>query len=257
MVRSASSGSVSAPPVTTRRLARSWRTPLPSRPAAQRPARSKRPRAAGSGSIRTARQPAANPASVSRAAVRARRVAAHGAAGGVGQSGLPAAPRRTARKRWPTVIALPASRTHSATCSGVRDAEAGEAGADEHQDQPLGALDEPDVAGQADALGPRLDVGGEHAEHQAEQREQDEQPVVARAGEPPDQRAEDRRVGRPVADGVEDGAEHRAAAAGPGQGAVEHVQQHEDGDGDRAPAQPAGADEEDRRRDGAQRAGDR
>src|SRR3712207_8660190 len=46
----------------------------------------------------------------------------HGAAGGIGNA-APAAPRRTARKRWPTVIALPASRIQSITRSEEHTSE--------------------------------------------------------------------------------------------------------------------------------------
>ena len=41
---------------------------------------------------------------------------------------------------------------------GVRDAQTREAGADQHQDQPLGALDDADVGGQPHAFGARFDV---------------------------------------------------------------------------------------------------
>ncbi len=60
------------------------------------------------------------------------------------------------------------------------------------------------------ALGARLDVGGRATpQHQAQQRTPAQQRLVAAAGEPPGQRAEDRRVGDPV----ERGVEHRAEPA--------------------------------------------
>ena len=55
-----------------------------------------------------------------------------------------------------------------------------------------------DVGRQPDALGAGLDVGGEHPEHQAQQGEQHQQPVVPRPGVPPDEPAEDGGVGGSV-----------------------------------------------------------
>ena len=81
---------------------------------------------------------------------------------------LPAAARATIR--CPTVITD--SERPAATAPTSRpqlDAEAGEQAADADDDQPLGALGDADVGGQAQALGARLDVGDDLAGDQAEQ----------------------------------------------------------------------------------------
>ena len=86
--------------------------------------------------------------------------------------------RRTATIRWTTVIAVADGEQPQPDRQDVRDAEPGEAGRDQADDQPLAALGDADVG--ARYRGPRRAPGvrDERAGDQAEQGEADEQQVV-------------------------------------------------------------------------------
>ena len=156
------------------------------------------------------------------------------------RAGARATARTTVASRWPTVTVEAATSSHSAMACDERDAErrAGQAGADQHDDEPLGPLGDADGGGQAGRLGPRADVAGQRPEHQAQQAPRNSATLVV-AGEVPAERAEDRGVGHPVAGGVQHAAERRVVPPGPGHRAVDHVEQHEDHDEQRADEPPA------------------
>ena len=74
-------------------------------------------------------------------------------------------------KRWPTVMVEAATSPHSAMAWTIGHAQvlAGQTGADQDDDQPVGPLGDADRCGEAGRLGARPDVGRERAEHQAQQ----------------------------------------------------------------------------------------
>ena len=138
---------------------------------------------------------------------------------------------------------------------GERDAEPLEAGADQRRDQAFGALDETAVRGEPRALGARLDIRDHLPRDQADQR-RDAERLLAADQAPPGDRGEQDAVRDAVADRVEHRPERRAEPAGPRHRAVDHVEQHEDGDQQRAEEQLAARDEHHRRGGGADGARD-
>ena len=127
-----------------------------------------------------------------------------------------------------------------------RQAEADEAGGEQHGDEPVGALGHAHGRGHAEALGPGARVRDELPEHQAGQRQADEgggPPLPGMDREVDDEAAEDRRVAEPVERGVEEGPPRRGSPQQPGHDPVDAVGEDEQRDDDRAPEErPAGVE---------------
>ena len=107
--------------------------------------------------------------------------------------------RRTVTTRWTRVTRLPTATIHSAIGSSTwmpgtpNVVQAGEAGSDQRDHQPLGALDEAvDGDRQADRLAAGLGVRHHLAAGQAEDRHRAQHEVVAAARVPEREAAEDR-----------------------------------------------------------------
>ena len=237
--RASSSASETAGPTTRRRFARSRRLPLPSRRAATSAATRNAAAATGCGTALTAAQPAAYPASTIRGAHSRGRPAAPAlplaprALALEGVTGLPGprpACRRTSTSRCTTVIADSATSAQSATAwtygtprpsspvpARAMVSRCGRSTRPTSQRSPAPSA----RAFTYETRAPRI-----RQSRQASTSGRD----CPRPGEPPQQRAEDGRVGDPVEAGVEHRAEAAGAAAGPGHRAVDHVEHREEPD---------------------------
>ena len=128
-----------------------------------------------------------------------------------------------------------------------RHAEAVQAGANEDDQEPLGAFGRPAVGGEPAGLGTGLDVGDGLGEHEADQQPRTSAGTAVVDDGPPHQRTEQHPVDDAVAGGVQHRTEGRSDTSGAGHGPVEEVEQQEDGDDERARDEVAARQEPQRR----------
>ena len=124
-------------------------------------------------------------------------------------------------------------------------AEACKRHARDDEDEALGARCEPDVGRQADALRARVRIADEQrAAHGDHERQHRQQRLGLGAEQPCPDADEDDRLARPIERRVEEGAERRAGALGPGQAAVDRVEQRSEGQDHRADEEHVEGDED-------------
>ena len=128
---------------------------------------------------------------------------------------------------------------HDGDLQHVRDAEAGQQGSGQDDQQPVGAGRDPPVGLEAETLGPSAHVRGQLTEDERGQGEARPHRFLLLVGEVEQQTAEHRTVAEPVETGVQEGSPRRGRTAQLGHLAVEHVGEHEEGDDQRSLPQPA------------------